>query len=152
MCLLDLFREMGEGFRVVEMTCTCLGSFLFGGSNAEKWGDHRKKNFFTNNSVGLSLCESPIETVEYICVNISCIFDWILLQKNCRNTLPLHTFDQLARIVMLLCKQPIGCKQLRLRCLSDGRIKKFRFGCDFALFEQFSIQQLRSIFTNICIA
>ena len=28
---------------------------------------------------------------------------------------------------------------------------KFRFGCDFELFEQFSIQQLRSIFTIICI-
>ena len=24
--------------------------FLFGGSNAEKWGDYRRKNFFINNS------------------------------------------------------------------------------------------------------
>ena len=38
-------------------------------SNAEKWGEHRKKNFFINNSVGLSKCDSPIETVKYIWVN-----------------------------------------------------------------------------------
>ena len=45
------------------MTCICLGGFLLGGSNAKKWGDHRKNNFFINNSVGLSMCDSSIETV-----------------------------------------------------------------------------------------
>ena len=50
----------------VEMRCTRLGGFLLGGSNAEKWGDNRKKNFFINNSVGLSLCDGLIETVKYI--------------------------------------------------------------------------------------
>ena len=28
-----------------------MGESLLGGSNAEKWGDHRKKKFFINNSV-----------------------------------------------------------------------------------------------------
>ena len=28
-----------------------------------EWGDHRKKNFFINNSMGLSMCDGPIETV-----------------------------------------------------------------------------------------
>ena len=46
------------------------GGFLLGGSNAEKWGDHRKKNFFINNFVGLSICDGPIETVKYIRVKI----------------------------------------------------------------------------------
>ena len=32
------------------MICTCLGGFLFGDSNAER-GDHRKNNFFINDSV-----------------------------------------------------------------------------------------------------
>ena len=53
MCLLELFRGMGRGWWVVEMTCTCLGGFLLRGSNAGKWGDHIKKDFFINNSVGL---------------------------------------------------------------------------------------------------
>ena len=35
---------------------------FFGGSNAEKWGNYRKKNFFINNSVALSMCDRPIET------------------------------------------------------------------------------------------
>ena len=53
------------------MTCTYLfGGFLLGGSNAEKWGDHGKKNFFINNSVGLFMCDGPIETVKYIWMNI----------------------------------------------------------------------------------
>ena len=37
-------------------------------SNADKC--HRKKNFFINDSVGLSMCDCPIETVKYIWVNI----------------------------------------------------------------------------------
>ena len=41
----------GGGWCVVEMACTCLGGFLMGGSNIEKWGDHRNRNFFMNNSV-----------------------------------------------------------------------------------------------------
>ena len=42
----------------------CLIGFLLGDSNAEKQGDHRKKNFFINNSLGLSMCDGPIETVK----------------------------------------------------------------------------------------
>ena len=48
------------------------------------------------NSVGLCLYGDPIETVEYIWVNIWRMLDWILSQ-NCRNTLPLNTVDQLVR-------------------------------------------------------
>ena len=54
------------------------------------WPLHRKKNFFINDSVGLSKCDCSIETVKYTWVNIWCMLDWILSQK-CRNTLPLHT-------------------------------------------------------------
>ena len=43
---------MGKGWKIVEMARTCLGGFLLEGSNAEKWGAHRKKNLFINNSVG----------------------------------------------------------------------------------------------------
>ena len=57
--------------------------------------DHRKKNFFKN-SVELFMCDGPIETVKYIWVNILYMLDWIFSQ-NCRNSLPLHTADQLAR-------------------------------------------------------
>ena len=65
------------------------GGFLLGGSNAENWGDHRKKNFFIN-SVELSMCDGPIETVKYIWVNVLYMLDWIFLQ-NCRNSLPWQT-------------------------------------------------------------
>ena len=49
------------------------------------------------NPVGLFMYESPMETVEYIWANIWCMLDWISSQK-CKNTLPLHTVDQLVRI------------------------------------------------------
>ena len=88
MYLLELFWETEGGWWTVEITCTCLGGFLLGGSNAEKCGDHQKKNFFINNSVGLSMCDGPIKTVKYIWVNILCMLHWILSQ-NCRNTLSL---------------------------------------------------------------
>ena len=65
---------------------------------AEELDDHRKKNFFINISMELSMCEGPIETVKYISVNIRCMFDWTLSQ-NCRNSLPLHTVVQLAQVV-----------------------------------------------------
>ena len=38
------------GWWAVEMTCTSFGRFLLGGSNVEKLGDHRKNNFFINDS------------------------------------------------------------------------------------------------------
>ena len=50
MYLLGFFLGMRGGWWAVEITCICLGGFLLGGSNAEKWGDHQKRNFFTNNS------------------------------------------------------------------------------------------------------
>ena len=56
------------GWWVVEMYL--FGGFLLGGSNTDKWGDHRTKNFFINNFVGLLICDGLIETVKYIWVNI----------------------------------------------------------------------------------
>ena len=81
MCFLELFRG-----RVVDRwnDMYLFGAFLFGGSNAEKCIDHRKKNFFVNNYVGLSMFHDPIETVKYIWVNIWCMLDWSFSQ-NCRN-------------------------------------------------------------------
>ena len=79
------------------------------GSNAEKW--HRKKDFFINDSVGLSICDCPVETIKYIWVNIWWILDWVLPQ-NCRNTLPLHTTVKqlgLQKLKTLLC--PTNCLQ-----------------------------------------
>ena len=70
------------------------GRFLLGGLNPENWGDHRK-NFFIN-SVELSMCDGPIETVKYILVNILYMLDWIFSQ-NCSDSLLLHTAGQLAR-------------------------------------------------------
>ena len=51
-------------------------------SNAEKWGDHWKRNFLINNSVGLSMYDNSIETVKYISVNIWCMLDWMLSQMH----------------------------------------------------------------------
>ena len=42
------------------------------------------------------MCDGPIETVEYIWMNIWCMVEWVLSQ-NCRNTLILHTIDQLSK-------------------------------------------------------
>ena len=74
-----------------------------------KRGGNRRKRFYSEiwendvwgegaceNPVGLSTYDSPVESVEYIWVNIWCTYDWIL-SKNCRNTLPLHIVDQLVR-------------------------------------------------------
>ena len=60
------------------------GEVLFGGKMG---GD-------CENPVGLSMYDAPMETVEYIWVNIMCMLDWIS-SHNCRNTLPLHIVDQL---------------------------------------------------------
>ena len=54
------------------------GGFLLAGSNAEKCGDHWKKNFFINSSVGLSMCDGLIEPVKYICASVW-IFDACLI-------------------------------------------------------------------------
>ena len=70
MYFLELFWGIEEGWWAVEMTCSyLLGGFLLGGSNAEKWVDNRKTIFFINNSVELSMFDSPIKTVKYIWVN-----------------------------------------------------------------------------------
>ena len=63
------------------MACTYLGDYCWEVQNAEEWGNHWKKNFFINNSVGLSMCYGPIEAVKYILVNIGFILDWILSQN-----------------------------------------------------------------------
>ena len=41
------------------------------------------------NPMGFLMYDYPIETVEYIWMNIWCMLDWILSQS-CRNTLPFH--------------------------------------------------------------
>ena len=64
------------------------GEVFLGGSNTKNWGDYWKKNLFTN-SVELSMCDGPIETVKYIWVNILYMFHWIF-SKSYRNSLPLH--------------------------------------------------------------
>ena len=64
------FGGMEGVWWVVEMKCTCLEGFLLGGSNAEKWCNHQKKNFFIDNSSGLPMCDSLIETAKYLWVNI----------------------------------------------------------------------------------
>ena len=42
------------------------------GSNVDEVtiASKRKKNFLINNSVGLSMCDCPIETVKYVWLNI----------------------------------------------------------------------------------
>ena len=75
--------------------------FWLGCSNAEKWCDHGRNNFFKNNSVKLSMTDGLTETVKYIWVNIWCMLDWIFSQ-NCRNSLPLHTSDQLSEECKIL--------------------------------------------------
>ena len=68
--IIRLFQGMAEWWWTVEMTCIYLGDFCWeGGSNAENWDDHRKKNLLIN-SVELSMCDGPIESVKYIWVNI----------------------------------------------------------------------------------
>ena len=66
-----------------------------GGSNAEKWGDHRKKNFFISNSVeALILLKGGHQSLE-----TACTFWGKGTPENCRNNfLSLHRVDQLARI------------------------------------------------------
>ena len=89
-----LFGEIFGGRLLVRFKCGQMA-----------WPSHRKKKFFVNNSVNLSMRYCPIETVKYIWVNIWCILDWILSQ-NCRNTLPLHaTVEQLGveKLKTLLC-------------------------------------------------
>ena len=68
--IIRLFQGMAEWWWTVEMTGIYLGDFCWEvGSNAENWDDHRKKNLFIN-SVELSMCDGPIESVKYIWVNI----------------------------------------------------------------------------------
>ena len=80
---LELFWLMGGGWCAVKMICTCLGGFLLGGSNAENWGDHRKKNFFINNSdealIPLKGGHQGLET--------AFTFWWRGIPENCRITL-----------------------------------------------------------------
>ena len=46
MCLLDLFQGTEEAIEIAHT----FGGTIFGGSNAEKSGDHEKKKFFINKS------------------------------------------------------------------------------------------------------
>ena len=85
MCLMDLFWGMWGGQWAVEMACTCLGGFSMGGSNSGEQGGHRKKSFFRNNSLGLSMYDGLIETVKYILVK----FD-ACLTGFCHKTAEIH--------------------------------------------------------------
>ena len=52
MFLLDLFQGVGiKCGRPMKKLDILFGRLFLGGSNAEKWGDHKKKKFFINNSV-----------------------------------------------------------------------------------------------------
>ena len=60
------------------------------------------------------MCDSPIETVECIWVNIWCMLNWIWSQ-NSRNTLLLHTAFNLTKLLnKLLNKLLKCCKKLYL--------------------------------------
>ena len=74
-----------EGCELLKWHVHVLGTFER--FNQKKKIDYWKKNFFINNSVGLLMCNSLIETIKYFWVNIWCIFDWIFSQ-NCRNKFP----------------------------------------------------------------
>ena len=92
--------------------------------------------------------DGPIETVKYIWVNIWFMLD-LILSQNYRNTLSLPTINRGVQ-KRSSCALPIASSQCQRRCSSDGRIKKYRSGCDFPLFEQFYTKQVRGIFTIIC--
>ena len=68
MCLLDLFWRIGEDgkMHVWGFFCWEVGSNVDEVTIASK----RKKNILINNSVGLSICDCPIETVKYVWLNI----------------------------------------------------------------------------------
>ena len=97
-----------EAFQGLMKSCVYLGGIwrvlmkkVWGGatvgrSSTVKYVERLFEGAACENSVGLSLYGDPIETVEYIWVNIRCMFDWILSQ-NYRNKLPLNTVDQLVR-------------------------------------------------------
>ena len=53
MFFLDLFQGVGEGESMGGPWnwIYVFGGLLLGGSNAEKWGDHKKKKFFINNFI-----------------------------------------------------------------------------------------------------
>ena len=52
MFLLDFFQRLGRKCgRPTKKLDIIFGRLLLRGSNAKKWGDHKKKKFFKNNSV-----------------------------------------------------------------------------------------------------
>ena len=71
------------------MARTCLG-FLLGGSTAGKKCDdnHRKKNFFINNSVEVLIPHEVHRGLLKLHLHLGGI------PENYRNTLPLHTVDK----------------------------------------------------------
>ena len=69
--------------------------------------------------------DNPIETVDYILVNISCMIDWILWQ-NGRNTLPLHVVDHLVRSVeneMIMWLAGIKFVKVKYLIVQDGETR-----------------------------
>ena len=79
------------------------------------------------------------------------MLDWILSQS-CRNALPLYTVNQLAREAKTQTYSTSSLLPTLTLLLINWKNLKFRFGCDFALFKQFSTKQLCDILTIICIA
>ena len=56
MILLDVFQGVGgKCGRPVKLDIYFFGELLLGGSNAERWSDHKKKKFFINNSVEVKI-------------------------------------------------------------------------------------------------
>ena len=91
------------------------------------------------------MCDGPIETVKYIWVNILCTLDWIFSQ-NCRNSLLLHTAScstsEEYKNLDACCARQTAFSQQQRQVLSDRRIQKFKFICDFTFFEQFATLQI----------
>ena len=103
------------------------------GCNEKKWGGNRKKSFYSEmwgpclrraceNPVGLSM--QSFRNCWIHLVNIWWMLDWILSQ-NCRNTLPLHTVDQIASSAKngrLLWLEGMKCVKIPTHCKAEHLI------------------------------
>ena len=73
------------------------GEATEGRGSIVKCGENPFEEWACENPVELSICDGPIETYNYRKIHLVNIW-WMLdciLSQNCRNTLPLHTVDQL---------------------------------------------------------
>ena len=83
------------------------------------------------------MSDGPIETVKYIWVNIGCILDCIFSQ-NCRN-LPFFAYSWTTSEEYKILDAVVPDELLAANANANSyQIEKFKFGCNFTLFEQFS--------------